>query len=40
MILFNIEMRVEKYEMRQREVTIQCDGHDLDIRLLLVPRVK
>lgn len=40
MILFNIEMRIEKYEMRQREVTIHCDGCDLDIRLLVVPRVK
>ena len=33
MILFNIEMF-------QHEVTTLCDGRDLDIRLLLVPRVK
>lgn len=33
MIQFNIEMF-------QREVTTMCDGRDLDIRLLLVPRVK
>jgi len=40
MILFNIESSIQNCEMRQREVTTQCDGRDLDIRLLLVPRVK
>lgn len=40
MILFNIESSIRNCEMREREVTPQCDGRDLDIRLLLVPRVK